>query len=226
MKNRKYSGRTEVILDLIKGGFFNEHRSTMEIKSQLVRIGRKGLCCNLEETLLRLVRQNKLNRLQLERDGKSVWCYRKPKEVSVEDETEFIFDRESRYDFYTEIKRLISIAKREIMIIDSYINEDIFELYMTKVNPGVDIKILTNPATPKGSFKKVAHTFKSQHSSFQVRESLDCHDRILFIDSDAWIFGQSIKSAGNKPTYLIKIKKSKKLRNIFNRVWDNSKKII
>jgi hypothetical protein len=224
MVNKKCTGRTEEIIKMLRNGFFDVYVSSEEIKTELVRNGKKKFCYNIEETLLRLLNRL-LERKQVNINGKNAWVYRKKIDEQDAEEREFIFTKGSRYDFHIEIKKIITKAKKEVMIVDSYIDEDIFDLYMEKLPKNItNIKILTNPNTPKGNFYKVAPKFKSQKPSFEVRESTDCHDRILFVDSDAWVFGQSIKSAGNKPTYLIKIQKSAEFRKIFDTIWNQSKK--
>jgi len=146
------------------------------------------------------------------------------------DENEKIYPKNSRYDFYSDIKQIFSVTNNELLIVDSYMNDDVFDTYITNLPKDIltnlNIRILTNPNTPKGNFRTVVNMFKSQHSKFEVRESDDCHDRALFADSHAWVFGQALKAAGNKPTYLIKIKRSQEFKKIFESIWVISKKIV
>lgn len=226
MKTKGGSGRIHEIIKMIESGFFDKYKSSEEIKTELIRRGKRKLCKNIEVTLLRLVDQSKLDREKREINGKNLWVYKKADGFPSKEPKEFVFNKGSKYDFYTELKKIILNTKNELMVVDSYINEDIFDIYIKKLPKTVKIKILTNPQTPKGSFYKIACKFKSQHTLFEVRENTDCHDRIIFVDSDAWVFGQSIKAAGNKPTYLIRLHKSVELKKIFYRIWAHSKKIV
>ena len=133
-----------------------------------------------------------------------------------------------QFDFYLDVKQLISGTSQKIFIIDSWINEDLLEVYLAKVPTKVKIKILTNAKNPKGNFTKVARMFSRQHKGkFEVRESPFCHDRAIFIDDLGWVFGQSIKdSAKNKPTYMIKLDHPVKLEKIYNILWNLAKKIV
>lgn len=92
------------------------------------------------------------------------------------------------------------------MIVDSYADEELFDIYVEKIPSNVSIMILTS-SNVSGTFRTIARRFSLQNQGrFEARESTDCHDRAVFIDEDAWVFGQSLKAAGKKPTYLIKIK--------------------
>ncbi len=141
---------------------------------------------------------------------------------------EIIYDKGSRFDFHVDIKNIIGQAKKEIIIVDSWINEDLLEMYLKVLNDNVNILILTNKNNPKGNFVKVANYFKSQHKgSFEARETEFCHDRAIFYDnSQGWVMGQSIKDAAkNKPTYMIKLKNPLKLQSIYMHLWSSAKKI-
>jgi len=214
----------EEILDMMDSGVFDDDITLDGITTELKRRGKKKLCKNVGVTLLRFLDQKILERKKVNVDRKSVWAYRKAN--SIPDEPELIFDKGAKYDFYAAMNRIMAGAKTEVMIVDGYIDDGIFDLYVNKLPPGINVKILTDLTKPKGAFTKVAGKFKAQNPSFEARDSFDAHDRVLFIDSDAWVFGQSIHSAGNKPTYLIRVKKSLELRRVFDNVWSQSKKIM
>jgi len=120
---------------------------------------------------------------------------------------EIFYDRGEQYDFYKDIKKLIQIAKVKIFIVDSYIDQDLFEVYLDKINQNIELEILTNSNTPKGNIKKIASMYRKKHKGkFEIREINLCHDRAIFIDDEGWVIGQSIKDlARNKPSYMIKL---------------------
>ena len=70
--------------------------------------------------------------------------------------------------------------------------------------------------------------FKGQHKgTFEVKESSDVHDRGIFCDLDkGWVMGQSIKDGAKKPTYLVKLQEPKKLKGIYDQIWNTSKRIV
>lgn len=152
-------------------------------------------------------------------------------EESFEREHNFkerFYDSGDQFDFYQDIKKIMSEAKKSVFIVDSYVDEDLFENYIEKIKIGIDIKILTNSRNPKGNFVKIAKMFaKKKGVKFGAKESLECHDRIVFIDNNGWIIGQSIKdNAKNKPAYMIKLINPDKLEKIHQRVWNFATKIV
>ncbi len=152
-------------------------------------------------------------------------------EVQEKDELiERIYDKGSRFHFHIDIKNILKRAKKEVFIIDPYIDDDLLEMYLKKLDPHISISVLTKEHNPvKNSFIKVGKIFKKQHSSnFDAREINCIHDRAVFIDnSEGWVMGQSIKDAAkNKPTYLLKLKNSGNLEAIYMTIWSSSKSII
>ena len=138
---------------------------------------------------------------------------------------EKVYPKGHIYDFYKDVRDITKDTKSEVFVIDAYVDEELLNLYLEKIPTGVKIKILTNK--PQGNFIKVAQKFKARPNvDFEVRKNKDCHDRLFFIDDKCWIIGQSIKDAGKKPTYLVKIEGYDIFRNIFDDLWVNSKVII
>jgi len=147
----------------------------------------------------------------------------------MDEDLESIYDLGSHFDFYLDIKEIINQATQNVFIIDSWIDGDLLEVYLKKVNPLLNMRILTNSNNGKGNFLKIGNIFKSQYKNFETRESPNIHDRAIFCDDGdkGWVMGQSIKDAAkNKPTYLIKLKNPRKLNNIYDKIWNISKKIL
>jgi len=147
---------------------------------------------------------------------------------SEEDFKERFYESGDQFDFYRDIKKIISNTKKGIFIVDSYVDEDLFEMYVEKIPRSVEIKILTNSCHVGENFKKIAKMFsKKQGVNFQTRESLECHDRALFIDEGGWVIGNSIKdNAKNKPAYMVQLINPLKLYKIYQRVWNSASKIV
>lgn len=105
-------------------------------------------------------------------------------------------------------------------------NEDVIDLYLSKLPLGIRIRILT--AKPQGNFNAIARKFKQKHgSNFQVKENAKCHDRLFFVDRKCYLIGQSIdKAASDKPTYLCEIQSSGIFRNAFQTLFDSGKTVI
>lgn len=141
---------------------------------------------------------------------------------------EKFYDKGEQYDFYSDIQDLVPVAKKRILIVDSYLDEDLLDIYLKKIPLNVDLEILTNSNTPKGNFPKIARMFARKHrGKFETKESPFCHDRAIFIDEHGWVIGQSIKDlAKNKPSYIRKLDSPEKLEKFFKVLWNSSKKVI
>jgi len=147
------------------------------------------------------------------------------KKQSSKKANEKVYPKGHVYEFYKDIHKIIKKAKNEVFVVDSYADEELLNLYLEKIPAKVKIRILTKE--PKGNFIKVAKKFKIKPNvDFEVRTSNDCHDRLLFIDNECWVTGQSIKDAGKKPTYLIKIYTSDIFKKVFDDLWINASKLI
>jgi len=151
-------------------------------------------------------------------------------ELNLEENfTERVYDAGSPFDFHTDFRDILSKAENEIFIIEPFINEDLLEVTLRGIDSNLNIKILTNSnnADRRGKFTKISNMFKTQHKgNFETRESQYIHDRGIFINNIAgWVMGQSIKDAGKKPTYLIKLQNPQKLESIYRKIWNSASKV-
>lgn len=149
------------------------------------------------------------------------WVWKRP----VYAKGERIYGKGEVYDFYRDIRDITKHAKNEVFLIDSYVDEEALDLYIDKIPKGIKIRILTNK--PQGQFFAVAKKFATKPNvDFEVRKNKDCHDRLFFIDNNCYIMGQSLKDAGKKPTYLVKIGSHNIFMNVFEKLWDESQQLI
>ena len=138
---------------------------------------------------------------------------------------EKVYEKGQVYDFYKDIRDITVQAKNEVFLVDAYPDEEVLDLYLDKVPRGIRIRILTDK--PKGNFLTVAQKFKAKPGvQFEVRSSKDCHDRLFFIDRDCWVMGQSLKDAGKKPTYLVKIESHDLFRAVFEGLWSQGQTLV
>jgi hypothetical protein len=129
------------------------------------------------------------------------------------------------YDFYKDILDIIKGAKNEVVVTDNYADEELINLYLEKIPEKVKIRVLTKE--PKGNFVVVAKKFKTRpNMDFEVRKSTEWHDRWVFVDNECWVTGQSVKDAGTKPTYLVKLGAYDLLKKIFDEVWNEASPLI
>lgn len=107
------------------------------------------------------------------------------------------------YDFFRALNDLVASASATLFVIDSYIDDTVFDAYLTSVTNGVQVRLLAGKTS--ANLKQAVEKFKAQHGvAIEVRVSRDFHDRVVFIDEvNCWVLGQSIKDAAkSKPTYL------------------------
>lgn len=143
---------------------------------------------------------------------------------------ERIYEKGSRFDFHLDIKEIRDSTSKELFIIEPYVKDHLLEITLKGVNKNLNIRILTNPNNMKysGNFMKLGNMFKTQQKGiFEVRENTDIHDRGIFCDAkEGWIMGQSIKDGAKRPTYLVRLREPKKLKQTYEKIWKASKKII
>jgi hypothetical protein len=107
------------------------------------------------------------------------------------------------FAFYRDLKDIVAAAKRDIFIVDNYLNTEFFELYVEPVRAGVSLRILTDEV--RGNLLIVAKKYAAR-GNFELRTSADVHDRHVFVDGRGWMIGQSIKDAAKKkPTYMVEM---------------------
>lgn len=107
------------------------------------------------------------------------------------------------YDFFKALGDVVSSAKTSLLIVDPYMDDQIFDAYLSNVKPGVTVRLLVGKRS--ASVKAAATKFAAQYGvMIEVRTTKAIHDRLIFADGDVcWVLGQSIKDAAvAKPTYL------------------------
>jgi hypothetical protein len=107
------------------------------------------------------------------------------------------------YDFFRALSAAVASATKSIFIVDPFLDDQVFDAYLSSVPTGVSIRLLAK--RHGGALKPAVQKFIAQHSvPIEVRLSADFHDRVLFIDElSCWVVGQSLKDAAkSQPTYL------------------------
>jgi len=107
------------------------------------------------------------------------------------------------YDFFKALNDLIASAKTEILVVDPYLDAEIFDGYLDKLPVGVSVRLLFKKNSQ--AIRVAANKFQTQlQSKIEMRRSSDIHDRVIFVDQKkCWVLGASIKDAAIKnPTYL------------------------
>ena len=112
-----------------------------------------------------------------------------------------------RYDFFKALSAAVGSATKSIFIIDAYLDDQIFDSYISGLPTGVSIRLLTGTKYKvPAKLKPAVVNYNQQYEQMvEVKISDEIHDRVLFIDNlSCWVMGQSIKDAAkDKPTYLM-----------------------
>lgn len=101
------------------------------------------------------------------------------------------------FDAYRLVEALVKSAKREIILIDNYLDASVFDL-LEKRDTGVDATIYTEHVG--SSLQHLQQLNEQQYGRrIEVREySSRFHDRFLILDNDVYHFGASFKDLGRR----------------------------
>ena len=100
-----------------------------------------------------------------------------------------------QYDFYRDLSVLMATATRDIFIVDAYLSEDVFNLYVAKVPAATTVRILSNRI---GANVEAVARMYAKGRPLELRSSPAVHDRAVFFDDRGCVIGQSIKDAARE----------------------------
>ena len=131
----------------------------------------------------------------IEHDEKIETLFTLMDKYKIEDK-QGVFIQGQIYDAYTKFQELIQKAKKEIILIDNYIDLTVLDRLTIK-NPGVDAIIYT---LPKTTVKKLdIAKFNAQYPILTLEHTNNMHDRFLIIDrTEIYHIGASLKDLGRK----------------------------
>ena len=99
------------------------------------------------------------------------------------------------FDAYEFVSGLVKNAKREIVLIDNYIDESVLTLFSK--NQAVDVTIYTKIITKQ--LKLDLKKYNSQYNNIEIKKFDNSHDRFLIIDeNEVYHIGASLKDLGKK----------------------------
>jgi hypothetical protein len=100
------------------------------------------------------------------------------------------------FDAYELMSRIIRSAKKEIILIDNYIDESVLT-HLSKRNTNVEAIIYTKSISRVLNLDLERHN--SQYPSISIRELRQSHDRFLIIDrKELYHIGASLKDIGKR----------------------------
>ena len=120
--------------------------------------------------------------------------------------TQGVFFDGQVFDAYQLASKIIRTAKKNIVLIDNYIDENTF-VHLSKKNKNVKVVLFTKSAT-KQLLLDLQKT-NEQYGGFEVRNFTQSHDRFLIIDSkEVYHLGASLKDLGRKWFAFSKLEKT------------------
>lgn len=128
-----------------------------------------------------------------------------------------VYEAGEEYEFYHDVKSILSMAQKEIFVIDPYVSAEIFDVYASAIPRTVLFRLLS--ANIPSEVKTLAQKYAAG-GNLQFRTSSSIHDRVLFADGRVWVCGQSLKDAAKKkPTYIVELDEPAQ-RQIYEPIWN------
>lgn len=107
-----------------------------------------------------------------------------------------IFFQGQIFDAYAKFESFIQQAKKEIILIDQYVDLSVLER-LTKKRKGVNVSIYTKACTPLTA--QDIQQFNAQYPTLSVHYTSKMHDRFLILDhTTIYHIGASLKDLGKK----------------------------
>ncbi len=146
-------------------------------------------------------------------------------ELSLPTDTGQAFGPGAVYDFFKALNSLVASASSTLLIADPFIDDTVFDSYLSSVTKGVRVRLLARKAS--ANLKQAVEKFATQQSiSVEARVSNAFHDRVVFVDgTDGWVVGQSIKDAAKSmPTYLAPLSQDVAVAKLadYEEVWNKA----
>lgn len=107
-----------------------------------------------------------------------------------------IFFQGQIFDAYAKFESFLAAAKKEIILIDNYVDLSILQR-LAKKKKGVNVTIYTDPKTKLTT--QDVQTFNAQYPTLTLNYTTKTHDRFLIIDNTTiYHIGASLKDLGKK----------------------------
>ena len=108
-----------------------------------------------------------------------------------------VFYEGQLWDACSLVEKLIGRAKKEIVLIDSWVGPSTLDM-LAKKRKGVKVEVVSSPRGNKLAQSDV-DKFNAQYGGLMVKTSLAFHDRFLIIDGkELYLIGASLKDLGRK----------------------------
>lgn len=141
-----------------------------------------------------LIEQRYINNLVLEDHNKIKVLEESFKKIEEKKKINEIYYEGQIYDAYSKIMDILSIAKKEVIIVDAYADKSVLDI-IRKLNTKVVLICKTNGLIKKIDIEK----YNKQYGNLKVVYNDSFHDRYFIIDkTQVYHCGTSINYAGSK----------------------------
>lgn len=134
------------------------------------------------------------------------------------------------FDAFSALARVFGQAKKEVFIVDPYMDETVLTDFAVTIASGVGLRLLSDSSAVKASLLPAAERWTAQHGDqrlLRVRLAAPrmLHDRTVIIDgTEAWALTQSLKDfAGRAPGEMVRNSGMAELKiRAYNDIWDSA----
>jgi hypothetical protein len=117
----------------------------------------------------------------------------------------------SSFDAFAAISKILQTAKRDVLIVDPYMDETALTEFGQAVPPGVTLRLLADEKDHKSTLTPASQKWAAQYGttrplSVRLAGPRTLHDRAIFIDGvGAWTLTQSLKDfAKRSPAEIVR----------------------
>jgi hypothetical protein len=135
-----------------------------------------------------------------------------------------IVNRKAAHTFDKFLRNILAEAKAHVLIVDSWVDETIFDNALDVIPKSTTIKLIY--AQARGTFDSRAKRFSTEYPGFGYRRYKALHDRFMAVDDKGYVLGPSIKdAASNSPALIVELdaKEQRLLRSFFDDLWKKGK---
>lgn len=138
------------------------------------------------------------------------------------------------FDAYAALSKILKLAKRDVMIVDPYMDETALTEFGVAVDDGVTLRLLADEAACKATFAPAAKKWVAQYGPLRPVEARvsapkTLHDRAIFVDGDrAWTLTQSLKDfAKRSPAEIMRADDTASLKvDAYELIWASARSVI
>ncbi len=108
--------------------------------------------------------------------------------------TQGIFYNGQIWDAYELINSLLKSAKKDVVLIDNYIDDSVLTIFSKYLN--LNYTIITKSISKQ--LKLDIQKYNAQYNNLTIKTSNKYHDRFLLLDNEAYHLGASLKDLGKE----------------------------